>query len=243
MRISLFLIGLLFLCQPQSVFAEDSDLFIGTSDESLEGTEPSKSAEVVIPPTPERKPTPPKFKAWRPSGICPDYIHYDGGYGKRGRLLVKEILGKGKARRNWRGNSVRDLFLKAPMNKGGRKYCPNWKSMSVDQKLNYYVALFGLLARPESTCQEKLDVKCTGGRCRGELQIEKEWQRRVGKKRGRGCVFDSDPNVAWKRSRLKRPKKKRKSAVWEDNMTCAVQTMANSICGFHTPRGNGRCAT
>ena len=149
MRISLFLIGLLFLCQPQSVFAEDSDLFIGTSDESLEGTEPSKSAEVVIPPTPERKPTPPKFKAWRPSGICPDYIHYDGGYGKRGRLLVKEILGKGKARRNWRGNSVRDLFLKAPMNKGGRKYCPNWKSMSVDQKLNYYVALFGLLARPE----------------------------------------------------------------------------------------------
>ncbi|MCB9060501.1 MAG: hypothetical protein H6622_03145 [Halobacteriovoraceae bacterium] len=159
---------------------------------------------------------------------CPNYISSsDGSYGDIGNLLVKEITGQGHSTDRWNYFNSNEI-------PGLEEICPNFKTFSEIQKVNFWIWFFTAIAWDEGSCQTNvIRYDATNDTAAGELQIPESWSHR--KWRGPGCnAFEE------KLHGINNEKQKTINTFYMTNyknyIPCAVEIFSGAICGFYSVR-------
>lgn len=136
-----------------------------------------------------------KSKGTQLPATCQSYISKAGALGVKGKMM-----------RSLMGNNL--AFQKTTRDMGS--LCPNFSNLSKDQKLNFWVWLWGALAFDESTCGQNTRAAGVNGVAVGEFQMEGSLALRKQGNRPRACMTS---NIA----------------AFGNNASCAVAIMSKQI--------------
>lgn len=195
-------------------------------------------SEVIISTTHTPSPLTADFEADGANKNCHAYIKPDGSYGPRGKLLLKELSGKGKASLDDFGDAIPDVFLN-PEFKDMNEICPNFSEFRDAQKYNFWIWSFAALAWDEGKCIENVTAEGTNTLAVSDFQLPENWDPHR-KYRGPGCNA-TEPRMSSRTLKGRRSGSKL-MANPKNAIPCAVQIMAGVICGWYAPKSSGiRC--
>lgn len=155
---------------------------------------------------------------------CYDFIDKRGNYGKRGKLLAREILGKGRSTNRW------EYFKQSTSSI--LSFCPKFDNFNDEEKLNFWIWTFAAISQTEGTCKENVSTpNATHGLAVSDFQLPEEWKG--GRSwRGPGCEASG-----------KAPSYNDTGKIFNGNflmanphnsIPCAVEIMSGSLCGFYS---------